>query len=129
MSFNIDVFKRDAESCGKDAEFFIESSSAKEFNSGEILRAALKYQGQGFSVIPIGREKKPLVEWKRYQTERATHEQVRAWFEQFPDANIGAVTGAVSGIVVIDIEKDGDARGYPPTVTSQTGGGGFPLFF
>src|SRR3989338_6340492 len=94
-----------------------------------ILSEALHYQTLGFSIIPVDRNKRPLIDWKRYQTERATSEQIIIWFKQFPEMNIGVATGAVSGIVVIDIEKDGSTKGFLPTVTSRTGGGGWHLFY
>ncbi|MDP3725847.1 MAG: bifunctional DNA primase/polymerase [bacterium] len=91
--------------------------------------AALKYLNYGFSIIPVGIDKKPLIEWKRFQTVRATPEQIKGWFDLNPDMNIGTTTGAISGVVVIDIEKDGSTKGFPPTVTSRTGGGGYHLFY
>ncbi|MDO8513939.1 MAG: bifunctional DNA primase/polymerase [bacterium] len=90
----------------------------------EALEMALKYCELGFSVIPVGGDKKPLGEWKKFQTERASPDQIRGWFDHRPDMNIGIVTGAISGIVVIDVEKDGSSEGFPPTVTAFTGGGG-----
>lgn len=92
------------------------------------LIAALKYHNMGFSVIPVGRDKKPLVAWQQYQTTRASREQIEQWFKN-PDINIGVVTGAASKIVVIDIDtKDKIERPLPQTVTSQTGRGGWHLF-
>lgn len=97
-------------------------------NNNKFLEAALRYHALGFSVIPV-EGKIPLIEWKRYQTERATLEQINAWWAEHPEANVGVATGAVSGIIVIDIDKGGDASGYPGTVKSQTGGGGFHLLY
>ena len=45
--------------------------------------------------------KLPLVPWKKYQNERPTVEEVNHWFNTNPDANIGIITGAVSGLVVL----------------------------
>ena len=94
-----------------------------------MLEAALKYRELGFSVIPVGKDKKPLIDWKRYQTEPATEEEIRAWATQYPDMNIAAITGAVSGIVVVDIEKGGSTAKFPATVCSKTGGEGWHLFY
>ena len=77
----------------------------------------------GYSVIPVGRDKKPFVEWKRYQTERATAEQIKEWWKQYPEANVGIVTGKEFGIVVVDVENGGRIDDLPPTVISKTGGG------
>lgn len=94
-----------------------------------MLEMALQYYELGFSIIPVGRDKKPLISWKPYQNLRADKEKITQWFKKFPDMNIGAVTGEISGIVVIDIEKEGSSKGYASTVTSKTGGGGFHLFY
>jgi archaellum biogenesis ATPase FlaH len=106
-------------------------------NENQILKAALRYCDMGFSIIPIGENKRPLLaEWKPYQEVCATKEQVEKWFEQFPQANIGIITGKVSNIVVIDVDdKDADISGLIPTAIAQTGRGfhyyyshpGFPV--
>ena len=95
-----------------------------------MISAALGYLNIGFSVIPIGKNKKPMVEtWKEYQARRATKEEVAAWFGRFPDANIAVVTGVISGIVAVDVEAGGSTNNLPPTVISKTGGGGFHFLY
>lgn len=70
----------------------------------------------------------------------ASLEQVEAWWRTWPDANVGVVTGVVSGVAVLDIDPrgGGDAslraltvRNGPMPVTPevQTGGGGSHLWF
>ena len=61
-----------------------------------------------FSVIPLRpRDKKPLLaSWAEYQRRRPTEEEVEQWWTQWPDANIGIVTGAVSGLVVVDVDGE-----------------------
>jgi DNA-binding transcriptional ArsR family regulator len=95
-----------------------------------IREAAHSYIKLGFSIIPVGSDKKPLLaSWKRYQTEHTTHQDAEAWLKQWPDMNIGIVTGAISGIVVVDIEAGGTTDGFPPTIATRTGGLGFHLFY
>jgi len=65
---------------------------------------ALKYVEQGFSIIPVGNDKKPLVTWQKYQVEKADKEQIENWWSQFPNANIGIVTGKISNLVVVDVD-------------------------
>ena len=103
-------------------------NNTNQTGNNNILDAALRYRMFGFSVIPVGRDKKPRIEWKRYQTERATAEQIKKWWEQYPDANVGIVTGKEFGIVVVDVEKGGRIDDLPPTVKSKTGGGGFHYY-
>jgi len=99
-------------------------NNTNEKDNNNVLDAALRYRIFGFSVIPVGRDKKPLIEWKRYQTERATAEQIREWWKQYPEANVGIVTGAISNIVVVDVEYSGRIDDLPRTVMSKTGGSG-----
>jgi putative DNA primase/helicase len=109
------------------------------------LEWALRYVEHGWSVFPVSpSSKKPLVKWKLYQTHRASEDQIRAWWTQFPDANIGVVTGKISGISVLDIDekpeegKHGKATFFalvarykemPTTLLQDTGSGGVHLIF
>jgi DNA-binding transcriptional ArsR family regulator len=72
-----------------------------------LLDAALKYRDMGFSVIPlIPKEKTPIIkEWKPYQKKSADKEQLESWWKQWPNANVGIVTGMISGICVVDLDK------------------------
>ncbi len=97
-----------------------------------ILEEALVYIKDGKSVIPVGKNKRPLIGWKEFHTRIATEEEVRGWFEQWPDAQLGLVTGAISGLAVVDIEKEfGDYKklNLPETMVSRTGSGGYHLFY
>ncbi len=49
--------------------------------------------------------KLPIVPWKEYQNRLPTIGEVNNWFNLNPDANIGIVTGAVSNIVVFDLDS------------------------
>lgn len=69
------------------------------------LEEVLEYAKRGWSLIPVGRDKKPLIKWEPYQDAPANEDQLREWFTKYPNANIGLVTGAVSGIVAVDIDS------------------------
>lgn len=87
----------------------------------------------GWSMIPLHartapeRWKLPAVSaWKRYQTELAPSAAIQSWARQGYGAAI--VTGAISGIVVLDLDDDeaiaeAESRGLPVTVTVATGRG------
>jgi hypothetical protein len=88
----------------------------------------------GFSVIPCKQgtgteeDKKPRIGWKRYQKELPSADQVRRWEQSWPRSNWAIVTGAVSGIVVLDIdseegEHEAQKRGLPATVSVSTSKG------
>jgi hypothetical protein len=72
-----------------------------------IGKTARKYQKRGFSVIPLkSKGKEALVDWKEYQTNKATAAQIRSWWRQWPDANVGIITGKLSGLVVLDADGE-----------------------
>ena len=95
-----------------------------------MLEEAVKYFQKGFSVIPVEKNtKKPIEDWKKFQEQSADENQIREWWAKYPEANIGIITGVVSGIVVVDVEAGGDTTSLPPTVMSKTGGGGYHFFY
>ena len=69
-----------------------------------MLRAALSYLARGWSVIPAGMDKRPRGAWAEYEERQPTEEEVRAWWARRPEPNVAIVTGAVSGIVVLDLD-------------------------
>ena len=108
---------------------------------GDVATAALAYAGRGWSVIPVEpRGKRPLVAWLEFQQRRAEAGEIHAWFRRWPDANVGIVTGHVSGLVVIDVDAqhggferlaalERESGPLPDTVSAVTGGGGRHLYF
>jgi putative DNA primase/helicase len=105
-----------------------------------MLEAALDYRDRGWSIIPVGADKRPRLAWKQYQNTRAEIEQLREWFEHAPDTNIAIVTGALSGILVLDVDlKSGGLTSLerleaqhgrlPETLAVRTGGGGRHFYF
>lgn len=70
------------------------------------------------------------IKWIPYQTKLPTEAELRSWWRKWPASNIGIITGAVSGIIVLDIDgPEGEATikqnglTIPPTVISKTGRG------
>lgn len=95
-----------------------------------LLKDAIYYLDHKISVIPVGGDKKPLIAWKEYQDRLPTKEEVQKWWELYPDAQIGFVTGKISKITVVDVEKDGKYDWLPQNTTiSTTGGGGRHYFY
>lgn len=67
--------------------------------------SALSYERSQYSVIPLmPKEKKPLIAWEEYQRKRANPGQILKWWETWPDANVGIITGLISNIIVIDVD-------------------------
>lgn len=64
-----------------------------------LAEQANKYIELGYSLIPVSRDKRPLVSWSEYQERRASLEEVEGWIRSYPDVQFAVVTGKVSGIV------------------------------
>lgn len=109
--------------------------------SASIPEAARGYAERGWSVIvmqPHG--KRPIPAWREFQQHPASAATIGRWFERWPDANVGIVTGRVSGIVVVDVdlrhggpasvaEAEAALGPLPPTVEAISGGGGRHLYY
>lgn len=107
--------------------------------------AAIEYAKKGFAVFPLKyRDKVPLTRngCKDATTDAA---QIKAWWQQHPNANIGLATGSVSQnvfVIDLDIDEDRGIDGYhsledwqrehgdfPETWTAITGRGGYHLYY
>jgi hypothetical protein len=104
--------------------------SAEKSGKNPFLKAALRYSRLGWSVIPlVEKDKKPMIKsWLAYQKNQATEEQIRKWWENDPNANVGIVTGIVSGLVVLDADSQKardfiKAKGSKQTPVSDTAKG------
>lgn len=120
----------------------------------ETPEAALEYARRGWAVFPLfgivdGQcqchrldcdrpGKHPLV--RRGLHDASTDAKViAAWWRRWPSANIGIATGAVSGIVVVDVDRpageaslqlvERDLGPLPATLRAVTGGGGLHLVY
>lgn len=60
---------------------------------------------------------------------------VEGWFNNLAGAGVGAVTGRISNMVVLDVERDCPysiedlLRKYPTQMVAKSGGGGYHLFY
>ena len=119
-----------------------------------MMDHALRYAARGRHVFPVhwprdgvcscgrpdcGSPAKHPLTTNGLRDATTNSEQIREWWQRWPDANIGIVTGQASGIVVVDVDagKGGlqswaelqDIHGRIDTLTSLTGGGGMHLWF
>ena len=111
----------------------------------EPREAALIYAGLGLAVVPIrkGTKQPPMKAWQKEATQDP--EKIREWWDRWPEAGVGVVTGEKSGgLAVIDLDEhpEDGRRGVelleawerengdlPETWTAITGSGGRHLFF
>ena len=73
-------------------------------------RAAQKYAALGWAVLPVQPGKKtPLLKgWQDAAT--CDPDQIRGWWAENPDANVGVATGPASGVFILDIDgSEGEA--------------------
>lgn len=103
-------------------------------NQLEIFEQALQYLQKGYSIIPVGLDKRPLIQWKKYQTTKTTEEELSQWFKQFPNMNIAIVTGKISNLTVIDFDTKSNRvnellQKFPPTYMVKTPSGGAHLYY
>ena len=112
-------------------------------SSPPILDVGLDYiELRGWPVLPVyPRRKNPFLATGYKELPPLTPDELRRYFAETPDLNIGMHTGG--NLIVIDVdEKPGKMSGskalaaleaiygpVPPTLTSITGGGGRQLFF
>lgn len=94
--------------------------------------------GKGRPIIPVAAETKlPLVQWKKYQKELPTYEEILEWWDKWPNALMGMPTGEFSKITVVDIDVAGRSGSelaevlaqFPKTRTVSTPSGGCHLYY
>ena len=114
-----------------------------------MLNYALDYAKRGWPVIPLfpirngvcgcqkGKDcpspgKHPQIPWKKTGGS-IDPTQIKNWWGQCPDSNIGIPTGHKSGVLLLDLDgpdgfKSVENYTFPRTVKSQTGKGAHTLF-
>ena len=122
----------------------------------QIMEAALGYNHHGLAVLPLHSpgedgscscgDEDCSSPGKRPYTHRGLHDasidpdEIRRWWREWPDANVGIRTGAESGLIVLDVDPDhgGDESlaqlealhgPLSATVQQRTGGGGRHYLF
>jgi len=53
-----------------------------------IEQAGIQYIKNNISIIPVNRDKTPLLKWTEFQTRRATETEFRQWLKDYPDMQI-----------------------------------------
>lgn len=113
---------------------YYQNISNEEFERvGQLITYVFWYLDEGFYPIPLdGKTLQPLVpNWKQYGSyeTRADIEDFQRWHKQWPDMQLGAVTGREPLMVVVQVRNGGDVSRWPATTCSKTGDGGTNLFY
>jgi putative DNA primase/helicase len=119
-----------------------------------LLECALYYAGRGWPVLPLhwitpehrcdcghpnderghSPGKHPLTEHGKDDASTDA-DQIKKWWERWPEANIGIRSGRESGLVVLDVDPRHEGHetikkyNVPQTLTVRTGGGGKHFYF
>lgn len=109
------------------------------------IKTAIDFcRANNYSFFPINSvTKKPCVDWKDYQTRLPTYEEVAEWIRVFPNMSIAIVTGRISNLIVVDLDRpdgvgESDATwiekiksqvDLPHTFTVKSWGGGLHLYY
>src|SRR5690606_15399578 len=69
----------------------------------QLAEAALRYASRGWHICPCAPRGKEAITRRGFKDASADPEQVRRWWKQTPNANIGLVP-ARSGLLVLDLD-------------------------
>ncbi len=98
----------------------------------ELLEAALELASDGFAVFPVtpGKKAPPLVQ-DFHNNASTDPEQIKRWWDKWPDANIAIVPGRSNMVAVdVDIGADVSDLDLPPTsIIARTPRGGEHRFY
>lgn len=79
--------------------------------------------------------KRALIKWEEYQDRLPTEREIDRWWQMYPNAGVGIITGKISNLVVLDVDPKhgGDAHHvwetFPTPLVARTGGGGGHFFY
>lgn len=99
-----------------------------------LLADALAALERGWSVVPTGLNKRPLLDtWKEYQARQTTRDEVHEWTRDAGDNLKGwaVVTGKLSGAIIIDFDGHAGrelAARWNVRPHVRTGSGGYHLY-
>ena len=112
----------------------------KSLFKSPLLEQAQAMQAAGYSLVPVGENKRPVVTWKHYQTSRASVSMLNEWASQKNVTGFAVICGLVSGgLEILDFDEPliyGQFLDRLPVwaqridfAVQQTGGGGYQLAY
>lgn len=102
-----------------------------------MINQVVEYVNYGWSILPVKpEEKRPyMTNWLQYTKNRASLDTVTNWFSHLSGAGVGAVTGKISNMVVLDVESwckipiEELLSKYPTQTVARSGSGGWHLYY
>lgn len=96
-----------------------------------------EYVNSGWCILPVKpEEKRPyMTNWLQYTKQKPSMQTVENWFNSLSGAGVGAVTGKVSNMVVLDVESwcktpiQEILKKYPTQTIARSGSGGWHLYY
>ena len=103
----------------------------------QMIDLVMEYVDSGWSILPVKpEEKRPYMSnWLQYTRTRATREMAENWFRALTGAGVGAVTGKISNMVVLDVESycktpiEELLKKWPTQMVARSGSGGYHLYY
>lgn len=90
---------------------------------------AFEYFERDLFVIPLN-GKIPLVKnWSMFSQQKPSELLIDSWVSKYPKANVGFLTGKLSGIIAVDIDKDSGLALVPMSPVVKRGKKGETRFF
>lgn len=96
----------------------------------KLKKQAVRYHTKyGWKILPAN-GKIPIVKWQEWQDKEITTDQIEKWWDRNPNSNIAVITGAKSGICVLDVDgADLTGLHLPTTVTATTNENHYHYYF
>lgn len=86
-----------------------------------VLSEARKHIRYGRPILPLApRDKQPLT-LHGFKDSSTDASQVEQWWKQWPDANLGMVCGAASGLVILDVDFRNGGKATLSALTAEYG--------
>ncbi len=106
----------------------------------EFQNAARTFAERGFSIFPLAASSKRPIVAGGFKAATRVPSQIDGWWGRTPDANIGIATGAISDLIVLDMDPRNDGGvsrldlrqkfgRWADTPIVHTGGGGTHEYF
>lgn len=77
-----------------------------------LAGAAARYAGLGIPIFPCAPAGKRPLTRSGFQDATSSGQVVDRWWQRWPEANIGLPTGALGGVLVVDVDVRGVGSGY-----------------